>query len=379
MKVAIVYDRINKYGGAERVLEALHDIWPQAPVYSAVYDRSGGFWASGWDVRTSFLQHLPFASQHHELYPWLTQMAFESLDLREFEVVISVTSAEAKAVITHPDSLHVCYCLTPTRYLWSGYETYKSHPGLSVGSSLLALGLERMVSALRAWDLVAASRPDYYVAISRRVSGRIEKYYRRKPRAIIYPPVKSESFLHLSGRAPTGIKPGSYHLLVARLVGYKRIDLVVEAFTRLGWPLIIIGRGWQEKALKRQAGINIKFVTAYLTDEELVGYYRGARAFVYAGDEDFGIAPVEAMACGIPVIAFRNSAVSETVREGETGFLFAEQTTESLIKCVKSANQAKISSKDCEKQAMNFDVKLFTNKFNNMINELVESRRKKII
>jgi len=169
MKVALVYDRVNKWGGAERVLLALHEIWPDAPLYTAVYDPKRAPWAKVFDVRPSFLQHFPFAKSHHELYPWLTQMAFESFSFDEYDVVISVTSAEAKAIITKPRTLHVCYCLTPTRYLWSGYETYQET------TRGLVKQLHRwMVPHLRKWDMVASSRPDYYIAISKRVKERIE-------------------------------------------------------------------------------------------------------------------------------------------------------------------------------------------------------------
>ncbi len=364
MKIALVYDRINKYGGAERVLEALHDIWPDAPLFTAIYDEKLASFAHGWDIRPSFLQKIPFAREQHELYPWLTQLAFETFDLSGFDVVISVTSAEAKAVITRPETLHICYCLTPTRYLWSGYQTYLNYPGLGRSRGVMAKSwLRYLAPTLRRWDLIAASRPDYYIAISRRVSDRIVKYYQRSVSGIIYPPVEASKFGRLATKDSRGAPKGQYYLTVARLVGYKRLDLIIKAFNELQLNLLIIGMGKQEKELRDMAGPAIQFVTKYLTDAELVGYYRGAKAFVYAADEDFGIAAVEAQALGVPVVAFADSGIAESVVEAKTGFLFASQTTGELINAIRKCETANIKSTDCEKQAKKFTKLRFQQEF----------------
>jgi len=334
MKIALVYDRVNKWGGAERVLLALHEIWPDAPLYTAVYDKKKAVWADVFDVRSSFLQNLP-----HEFLPWITPMAFETFNFDEFDVVISVTSAEAKNIITKPGTRHVCYCLTPTRYLWSAKKVYESQ-------GVMGYGLRVMSPILKKWDLVAASRPDDYIAISNRVAHRIKKYYRRDSLKVIYPPVDMSTFTPRTG--------GTYFLCVGRLVPYKRVDLVIDAFNRLGWPLKIIGKGSQERMLKRQAHANIEFLSD-LTDQELVTYYQKARAFVFAGDEDFGIVSLEAQACGKPVICPRNSGMAETVIEGKTGELF-ESDLETALHIFE---KKRYDSDSCRKNAERFNMDRF--------------------
>ncbi|OGG14470.1 hypothetical protein A2875_03505 [Candidatus Gottesmanbacteria bacterium RIFCSPHIGHO2_01_FULL_46_14] len=321
MKVALVYDRVNKWGGAERVLLALHEIWPDAPLYTAVYDPARAPWANVFDVRPSFLQHFPFAKSHHELYPWLTQMAFEFFSFDGYDVVISVTSAEAKSIITKPNTLHVCYCLTPTRYLWSGYEIYQE-----TARGFIKTIHKWMTPRLRTWDLVASSRPDYYIAISNRVKDRIEKYYKRTVVKVIYPPVNTQ------GRA---LGKGNYFLVVSRLVGYKRIDAIIRAFGALKLPLVIIGQGHAEGELRAMAGENVRFVTRHLTDEELATYYGDCRALVTLADEDFGISTAEALSAGKPVIGFWRSGTAEIVQDNVTGCLIKEQTPEALMQAVQ--------------------------------------------
>lgn len=365
MKIALVYDRINKYGGAERVLEALHEIWPEAPVYSAVYDPQRAAWCKGWEIRTTFLQYLPFAKSHHELYPWLTQMAFETLNFDEFEAVLSVTSAEAKAVITKPGTIHVCYCLTPTRYLWSGYETYTKEPGWGEWGWLASKSLSLMGKRLKVWDKAAAARPDYYVAISQRVAGRIEKYYGRRSEVIIYPPVEIEKFNLKRNKVS-----GEYFLAVSRLVGYKRLDLLVEVCSKHQLPLVIIGSGWAERNLRKLAGSSVTFVTRHLTDAELSRYYQNCLAFLHAGDEDFGIAAVEAQASGKPVIAWRESGVAEIVREGETGRFFSEQTSEAVARELKKFKAADYSAEECRKNALRFSKERFKREMKETITRL---------
>lgn len=340
MKIAFVYDRINKWGGAERVLLALHEIWPEAPLYTAVYDERRAPWAKVFKIKTSFLQHFPFAKSHHELYPWLTPMAFETFTFDEFDVVISVTSAEAKGIITKPKTLHICYCLTPTRYLWSSAKDYESQ-------GIMGYGLQGMSPMLKRWDQVGASRPDRYVAISHHVAKRIKRYYHRQVEKVIYPPVDINRF------RPNGA--GEYFLCVARLVPYKRVDIVVKAFNKLGWPLKIIGSGMSGPCLKSMAKKNIEFVDD-LTDSELVAYYQECRAFVFAGEEDFGIVALEAQACGKPVICPYSSGMAETVVEGKTGEFFDRDLVGSLQTFVKK----RYDSNFCRQNAQKFSIDRFT-------------------
>lgn len=360
MRVALVYDRVNKWGGAERVLLALHKIWPAAPLFTAVYDKKRASWADVFAVQPSFLQRIPFATHAHESLLGLTPIAFESFTFDEYDVVLSVTSAEAKNVITKPGTLHICYCLTPTRYLWSGFEQYMSQPGFGMFSSIAAMGLELLAPTLRQWDIVAASRPDYYIAISNRVKNRIETYYHRDVHDVIYPPVGMEAFqTSLKTRSP---KKGQYFLTVSRLVSYKRLDIIIKAFNHLRLPLVIIGDGRQKRELHSLAGPTIRFIDRHLTDSELVRYYEGCRAFVYAADEDFGLAPAEAQAVGVPVIAYRQSGVAEIVKENVSGVLFDEQTPESLIEAVTVFGAREFSARSCRDQVRHLGERQFRNR-----------------
>jgi glycosyltransferase involved in cell wall biosynthesis len=361
MKIAFVYDRVNKFGGAERVLLALHKVWPDAPLYTAVYDKKRTAWADVFKVRPSFLQHIPLARRHHELFPWLTPMAFESFSFDEFDVVLSVTSAEAKSIITKPGTVHICYCLTPTRYLWSGHQTYMEQT-----DSVSARMLHAWAPTLKRWDLIGSARPDQYVTISKRVEDRIKTYYHRRVERVIYPPVDTNLFV------PSTKKAENYFLLVSRFVQYKRIDLVIDAFNELGWPLVIIGSGWGKRMLQNMAKKNITFITRHLTDAELVAYYQKSRAFVFAGDEDFGLIALEAQACGKPVICYRESGMAEIVIDGKTGILFNEQTKASLINALQKFTKAWYDSGFCRHNAERFSTKHFEEEIKRTVEDLVK-------
>ncbi len=347
MKIALVYDRVTKWGGAERVLLAMHKIWPDAPLFTSVYDEKRASWARVFDVQPSWLQHVPVVVAHHEWFPWLTPLAFESFNFDAYDVVISVTSAEAKYIITKPKTMHVCYCLTPTRYLWSGYDTYAATSG----------SLRMLAPSLRQWDRIASSRPDYYLAISERVKERIKTYYGREVEKVIYPPADLDKFQNPNSKIQ---KKNGYFLVVSRLVQYKRVDLIIEAFNTLGWKLIIVGDGVERQKLQQMARKNIEFVTRHLTDEELVGYYQSCRAFVVAADEDFGIAGVEAQASGKPVIAFAESGIAEIVRNGETGILFDVQSSDALIAALQKVTARQWSSTACRSNAERFSQSYFS-------------------
>lgn len=375
MRVALVYDRVNKWGGAERVLLALHKIWPNAPLFTAVYDKDRASWAHVFEVHPSFLQRIPLASFAHESLPILTPIAFESFSFDGYDIVISVTSAEAKNIITKPETLHICYCLTPTRYLWSSYEQYQKQPGLGIWSSFAQWGLTTFAPTLRLWDRVAASRPDYFIAISERVKSRIQTYYGRDVVRVIYPPVDTKKFTVPSDRigvhgAPSNVKKGGYFLTVSRLVSYKRVDIVIAAFNELGLPLIIIGDGRQKRDLKKMAGPAIRFIDHHLTDSDLVRYYEGCRAFVFAGDEDFGLAALEAQAMGRPVVAFRKSGISEIVRDGVTGILFDRQEKDSLVDAVHECMRRNFSPAACRKRAEEMSEEQFIKKMRSVVASL---------
>jgi len=384
MKVALVYDRVNKWGGAERVLLALHRLWPDAPLYTAVYDAKRAAWADVFSVRTSFLQHIPFAKRSHESLALFTPMAFETFSFDGMDVVISVTSADAKNVITKPGTVHICYCLTPTRYLWSGYLQYQKNPGLGLWNSVASFGLRTFGPMLKRWDLVASKRPDYYIAISNRVKTRIETYYDQPVYAVVPPPVDTRRFkpqraMQRSayqdlGKGESGRtkRKGNYFLTVSRLVSYKRVDILIHAFNRLKLPLVIIGDGHQKKELMSIAGETITFVDHHLTESELVRYYEGCRAFVFAADEDFGLVAAEAQACGIPVIAYRNSGVSEIVADGVSGLLFDRQTPEAIIKTVRAFGRMRFSASDCRAQVTHMSESKFSDTMKHIVTELVK-------
>lgn len=354
MRLALVYDRVNKFGGAERVLLALHEIWPEAPLYTSVYNPQTAPWAKVFKVRTSFMQNIPFAKTHHELFPWATPIAFEQFDFSEFDVVISVSSAEAKNIITTPKTLHICYCLTPTRHLWSGRHLYPHN----FFRSLLSVNL-RMI------DQIASQRPDKYIAISKTVSQRIKKYY-RKEAEVIYPPVDTDKF-------KLSKKTGDYYLVVSRLVPYKKVDLAIKVFNRLNKKLIIIGTGSEEKYLKSIASENIEFLGQKLTDFELLGYYESCRALIFPSVEDFGIASLEAQACGKPVIVNNQGGAKESIVNHKTGISF--NTEEELLSIIKNFDQFKFNPEICRQNALKFDTKIFKHKFQNFVEKAYEEKQ----
>jgi len=358
MKVALVYDRLNKFGGAEQVLINLHRLWPEAPLYTAVYQPEGAPWAKVFShVIPSFLQHLPWAKTHHELYPWLTPLAFESFNFTGFDVVVSVTSAEAKAVITPPKTLHLCYCLTPTRYLWSHQKKYLSEPGLG-------RWFKPVQHYLQSNDLVYSRRPDIYAAISQTVKTRIKKYYGRSS-TVIYPPVDTEKFSKITDYK---LPITDYFLIVSRLVAYKKIDLAIQAFNRLKLPLVIVGKGRDKSRLRRLAGPTIKF-TGWGSEAELIGYYQHCQALIMPQEEDFGIAAVEVQAAGRPVIAFDQGGARETVVDNQTGIFFSQARVDSLITAVKQFTVRHWKPKLMIEQAKKFDQSVFLVKFKKFAEE----------
>jgi len=356
MKVALVYDRVNKIGGIERALVALHKLFPKAPLYTSVYNPKTAPWASVFKVIPSFLQRIPFFRRRHEIIPYLMPIAFESFNFEEYDVVISVTSEAAKGIITKPETLHLCYCLTPTRYLWSGYEDYFQN-------KTFRFLTKPIVAHLRTWDEIAAQRPDVYLATCKNVKKRIKKYYGRDSE-VIYPPVDIEKW-----KMPKKDEIEDYFLLVSRLdFGYKKVDIAINAFNQLGLPLKIIGTGTQMENLRRKAQKNIEFL-GQLTDKELLGYYQRCQAVIFPQEEDFGLVPLEAQASGRPVIAFRKGGALETVIEGKTGLFFTPQTPEALIKVVKGFEASQFKPQVCRQNAERFSQERFKKEFKKIVKE----------
>lgn len=348
MKIAFVHDYLNQYGGAERVLQVLCSMFPEAPIYTTLYDPDAtGRVFEGRLIRTSFLQHVPGASRHHHLFPWLMPLAVEQFDLSGYDIVFSISSSFAKGVITKPDTRHISYCLTPIRYLWDDSHKYLHESNYPV---LVKKFIPFFLSYLRIWDKEASIRPDEMVAISRFVSGRIKKYYNRST-DVIYPPVNMEKFRI----APT---IGNYFLVVGRLVPYKKFDVVIRVFNELGWPLKIAGTGPQLEALKHIAKPNIEFIGA-VDDEQLANLYMYAKALIFPQEEDFGIVPLEAMASGRPVIAYAGGGALETIVDGTSGIFFQEQTEASLTEALKRFASLQFDPMACRAQAEKFSVSAF--------------------
>ncbi|HUY77842.1 MAG TPA: glycosyltransferase [Ktedonobacterales bacterium] len=351
MQVALVHDYLNQMGGAERVLLAFHDLFPQAPIYTSIYEPSRvDRRFKGVDIRTSYLQRLPFIKRHHQPFLPLYPFAFESFDLRAYDLVISDSSAFAKGIVTRPDALHICYCHTPMRWLWN-YDDYVERESLG---RIARLALPPFITFLRMWDYATAARVDYFIANSPNVAARINKYYRRE--AVVMPPPVETARFQL---APTR---EDYFLIVSRLIPYKRIDLAIQAFNQLGLPLRIIGGGRDEQRLRAMAGPTIRFM-GKLSDEDVRAQMARCRAFIFPGDEDFGLTPVEAQASGRPVIAYGSGGALASVVAGVTGLFFDEQTPDALAATVRRFRDEDFDPLAIRRHAEEFDLEHFTNRF----------------
>lgn len=346
MKVALVYDRVNKFGGAERVLLTLHQIFPNAPLFTLVYNPKSTPWASVFKVITTFFNKICFLRHKHEWLAPVAAFGFESLDLRGFDLVISITSSDAKAVITKPEQLHICYCLTPTRYFWSGENQY-------VLDKKFKLIPKWLYQYFRTVDLLISKRPDRYIAISNEVKDRIKKYYHRES-TVIYPSIDDKFY----SNEFTPSNKREYYLIVSRLVPYKKVDLAIQVFNILKKPLVIVGVGSELTNLKRIANSTIKFV-GEVDDTRLIDLYKSAKAVIFPQEEDFGLVPIEAQACGTPVIAYGKGGALETINNDKTGVFFDEQSIESLTRAVAKFEKLTLRPDDCYQNALRFNSESF--------------------
>ena len=350
MRVAIVHDYLAQAGGAERVIEAMHALWPDAPIYTSIYDPDATLPSfRQMDIRTSFLQAFKVArkAKTHKLMLPFFPAAFEHFDMSGYDVVISNTTSFAKGVITGPETCHICYCHTPARFAWR-YHEYVSQGSFG---RMARRVLPFMVHRLRQWDLSAASRVDFFLSNSYNIARRVQKYYGRTS-DVLYPPVETSRF-HI---APT--PRADYYLVVSRLLGYKRVDLAVEACTRLNLPLKIVGGGPDKERLQALAGPTVEFL-GRVGDGEVEELLAHCRAFIFPGEEDFGIAPVEAMASGRPVIAYGWGGATETVVDGETGVFFHEPTTDALVDAMHRLDAMPVAPARIRAHAETFDTKAF--------------------
>jgi glycosyltransferase involved in cell wall biosynthesis len=347
MKVAIVHDFLTQMGGAEKVVEVLHEMFPEAPIYTSIYDaKVMPARYKDWDIRTSFLQRLPMKRYSHRLALMLYPLAFESFDLSEYDLVVSSSSAFAKGVITQPHTIHVCYTHAPMRFAWTTKNYMQNEKANRSTRALLGPGMHY----LRNWDIQAASRVDHYIANSSTIAQRIRKFYRRDC-DVVYPPVDTSRF----SVAP---EVGDYYIIVSRFVPYKRLDLAVAAFTKLGLPLKVVGTGRQMQELQEIAGPTVEFM-GRVDDATLPGLMARAQAFLMPGEEDFGIAPVEANACGRPVIAFAAGGALDSQIEGVTGVLFKEQTVDCLCEAVRRFEKMTFNPQVIRAHAEKFEVDVF--------------------
>ncbi|MBU4216989.1 glycosyltransferase [Patescibacteria group bacterium] len=360
-KIALVHDHLAQDGGAEKVLKVLADMFPEAPIYTLLYEEKHvNKYFKGREIKTSIIQKLPGGVKHYQWYLKYMPIAVEFFDLSDFDIVISDASAFAKGVITKPDTLHICYCHTPTRYLWDYTHQYINE--LSYNKYFKKV-ISLVLNKLRIWDFVAAQRVDLFIANSQTVQKRISKYYRRDSE-IIYPPVELSRF-KISNESK------DYFLIGGRLAAYKRVDIVVEAFKKLkDKKLKIFGSGVDIERLKSIANgaDNIEFL-GRVSEDEKAELYSNCLAFINPQEEDFGITVVEAMASGRPVIAYKKGGATETVISGKTGLFFDNQSVESLVEAINVFDKHEFNSSEIKKHAESFSEQIFKDKINIFISQ----------
>ena len=381
MKTALIHDHLAQDGGAEQVLKVFADMFSDAPIYTLLADKENiRKYYKGRRVDTSIIQRLPGGVKHYQWYMPFMPMAVEFFDLGEYDLVFSDTASFAKGVITKPETLHICYCHTPTRYLWSDTHQYINELKYNkYFKKLIAL----VLSYVRIWDRAASDRVDVFIANSKTVQKRIKKYYKRDS-VVIYPPVNINKFNLSDESYDKELEAQKYFLIGCRLAPYKRVDIVIEAFKKMlhstGSPqtnsgqaikkLKIFGSGVDKERLEDIANHspNIEFL-GRVDDEKLSKLYRNAQAFIHPQEEDFGITPVESMASGTPVIALRKGGATETVIEGKTGVFFDRQSKEDIIKIVENFDKNKFNSREIRDYAKQFSIENFKHKIRDFIEE----------
>jgi glycosyltransferase involved in cell wall biosynthesis len=364
-KIALVHDWLTGQRGGEKVLEVLAELFPQAPIYTLFHvPGSQTPDLESKVIRTSFLQRMPLAKRRYRSYLPFFPMAVELFDLQDFDLVISSSHCAAKGIIPRPDALHVSYIHSPMRYAWNQYFAYFSPRRLGVFSRWL---IPAAISALRVWDVASAARTDIFIANSRNVAQRIEKYYRRQAE-VIPPPVDTDFYQPEKKDGKSDKKKGqeSYFLIVSALVPYKRIDLAVEVFNRNGLELRIVGQGPDYRRLRRAAKSNVRFL-GNLSGQDLRQAYREGRALLQPWEEDFGIATLEAQACGLPVIAYGRGGARETVLPGETGLLFEELSAAGLTAALDNFQGLAFNKSAARKYAMRFSRPLFKRRIHDFL------------
>lgn len=362
MKLAIVHDYLNQRGGAERCVIALHGLFPDAPIFTSFYIKDQTFEEfKTADISTTYMQKLPFVNKYFRHYLPFYPGAFKKMNLDGYDVVLSSSSAWAKGVVVKPDTVHICYCYTPMRSAWD-FENYTRD---LITNKLVLKILKSYTEKLKIWDIKTSRNVDYFIAISKVVSERIKRIYGRDS-TVIYPPVETKKF-KLSDEVE------DYFLVVSRLNSYKRVDLAIKACNELNRLLIVVGDGPHKKELHKFAAKNIKFYSK-ISDTELVRLYSKCKALIFTGEEDFGIAPVEAMASGRPVIAFQSGGATETVVDGKTGLFFKHQNVDSLTEAINRFNEKDFNPAEIQKHSKNFDTDIFKRKIKKFISDKCDSK-----
>jgi len=360
MKIAIAYDYMAQMGGGERVVKALHKIFPKAPIYTVIYvpeEMSDEF--CNMEIHTSFVDRLPLSHKKFEIYIPLYAFAMEQFDFRQYDVVLSISTMVSKGIVTGPRTCHISYCFTPMRWAWDLYHDYI---GELKKAHFTRWAFRFWTHYYRIWDIASVTRVNYFLAGSKIAKRRIRKHYNRDAE-VIYPPIDTQFF------KVNGDQPEEFYLVVSRLVFAKRIDIVVEAFAKSTRKLIVIGKGEQLSHLKNIATQNIEFL-GYQQDEVVRDYYCRCRALIFPGEEDFGLTPIEAQACGRPVIAYAAGGSLETVIEGETGIFFHNQNPEDLNNAISRFEHFDFDSDRIRLNAQRFDFETFEKR----IRLLVESK-----
>lgn len=367
MKVAIIHDWLVSYGGAERCLEVFHELFPQAPIFASVYDPEKlPKTLSRLNIKTSFIQKLPRSKSTYRYYLPLMPIAFESFDLKKYDLILSSSHACAKGVKTSKNTCHICYCYTPMRYAWDMFDEYMK---IERVGPLRRLAISFIMLFIRRWDWKNAKNVNYFIAISNFVADRIKKYYQRDS-IVINPPVETKKF------TPSN-EVGEYYFVVSRLVPQKRVDIIIEAFNQLGLPLKIAGIGRDLNNLQKMAKSNIEFL-GYQPDAVIADYMAKCKAFVFASKEDFGITPLEAQSAGRPVIVYNGGGAKETLIPGKTGILFDEQAPQSIIEAVNKFGNMNFDSKEIREFALKFDREVFKKKIADYIQEKYSEYQRKI-
>lgn len=372
LRIAIVHDWLTNMGGAEPLVLELHKLYPEAPIYTSVYDKDKMTAFADCDVRTTYLQKIlpKFLRYKHVLWPVLRAHAFRKLDMSEYDLIISSSTAESKSVKKKPEAVHICYCNTPTRYYWSHYEEFKNSFHFGPLNIIIKPFIPFFVWWMRKLDLKAAAGVDHFIANSNEVKRRIKEYYNRDS-AVIFPGVDTKRFAKTTSSGSKSNERSGF-ITWGRHVPYKKFDLAIEACNLLEEPLIIIGSGPETERLKQIAGPTITF-PGRVSDDELVKLAHKSKAFIFPGDEDFGISPVEAIASGLPVIAYKSGGALDYVVEGKTGTFFTSQTVPALAKSIKNFDHKKFNQLELQKFAESFsnsrfrqEIKTFVNNHKNL-------------